>query len=63
MTREYKMSVLNMALKESKNGEITVVLLDGDSAMIVHGEEKAASLAKIFGYTVYAKCKNGGLFL
>ena len=63
MTRECRKTVLSQAIRQSKDGKLYVVLLDRDTAMIVEGEEKAASLAKMFGYRVYAKCKDGYMVL
>jgi hypothetical protein len=63
MTREYRITVLKTALRQSKDGQLYVVLLDKDTAMIVQGEKQAANLVQLFGYRVYAKCKDGYMIL
>lgn len=64
MTKEYRLSMLNEALRQSRQTDSTVVLLlDGDKAIFSFDEYKACELAKMFGYTVYAKCKHGYLIL
>lgn len=63
MTREYRFTVLNTALRQSLDGNTYVVLLDKDTAIIVQGDKQAANLVKLYGYRVYAKCKDGNMIL
>lgn len=63
MTKEFRKTVLNQAINQSKDGNLYVVLLDKDTAMIVKGEKEAAFMVKTFAYRVYAKCKDGYMVL
>ena len=63
MTKEYRHTVLNQALRQSMDGQLCIVLLDKDTAVIMHDERKAQNFVKMFGYRVYAKCKDGNLIL
>jgi hypothetical protein len=63
MTKEYRKAALTKALQESLDGNLYYVLLGKNSTFITHYPDVANFYVHSHGYRVYAKCKDGHLFL